>query len=113
MSGPGDLNEGNYDEAMELLESRENPDLYMLSQEHIYRNSGHKMLCPTCKSFQRTSATLKAEDHAAVLVVMCKSCKTTEEFVYRRGTGFVPRAFLAKVEEFTRRRAREILGGKN
>jgi hypothetical protein len=79
-----------------------------LTPKHVYENSGHKMLCSTCKKFQRTSADWA---EGPVLRVTCKVCKTYVDFVVT-DAGLVPKWFDAHVRSFTMGRARGLLQRK-
>ncbi len=78
-----------------------------LSPEHVYANSGHRLLCPTCKSFQRTKIEFV---EGPMLRVMCKVCGTYEDFVIDRESGFVPKWFVESRRTFAFLRVTELIG---
>lgn len=80
----------------------------LLTPDEVYANSGHRLLCPKCRKFQRTSIDLL---EGPVLRIRCKVCGTTEDFVYMRD-GWTPKWLAERMQDFARRRAYEIAGGK-
>ena len=76
-----------------------------ISSQYVYENSGHRLLCPRCKKFQRASADWI---EGPTLRIACKVCGAREDFVLR-DTGLVPKSFNSIVQEFTMKRARNIL----
>ena len=82
-----------------------------LSAEHVYENSGHRLLCPSCKEFQRTSIEFVMP--GPLLRVTCKVCKTHTDFVIDRDTGFTPKWFADSHRKFAFKQVAKLLGGKN
>jgi len=75
------------------------------------KNTGHRLLCPVCRSFQRTVVTYVAESQT--LQVKCKACETVEDFVLHGVQGFAPKSFLERMRGFSRKRFVEtFLGGR-
>lgn len=81
-----------------------------LTPDNVYQNSGHKLLCPTCKKFQRTSIDLIVKG-GPILRVRCKVCGTSEDFVPTKD-GWIPKWFDEQIRTFARKRTISILGGK-
>ena len=76
-----------------------------LTAEYVYWNSGHRLLCPKCKKFQRTSADWT---DGPVLRVICKVCKTYVDFVVT-DEGLTPKWFDGHIRSFTMARVRGLL----
>ena len=71
--------------------------------------TGHRLLCPTCRAFQRTQVTYAMDTQT--LQVKCKVCDTVEDFALYGNQGFVPRTFLTKMRSFARKRFAEVFVG--
>ena len=69
-----------------------------LTPEYVKANSGHKLLCWKCRSFQRTSAEWVP---GPLLRIRCKVCGTHEDFAVSE-KGFVLKTFREQVSAYTK-----------
>ena len=83
----------------------------VITPEHVYENSGHRLLCWGCRDFQRASIDLVVADKVPFLRITCKTCKTSQEFDVRRDGSFMPKEFAVVFNRYAMRRARTFLRG--
>jgi len=80
----------------------------VLMKKHASENSGHRMFCPDCHSFQRALITFVP---GGMLRIQCKVCNKYSDFVIRR-EGYVPEQFGRLVLAYAKARVRGFFGEK-
>jgi RNase P subunit RPR2 len=78
--------------------------------EIVVANSGHRLLCRTCRAFQRTSIEpVRRDDGHDVLRIKCKTCGASTDFVLRDDASLMPEPWAKRQAAFAKRRMREFL----
>lgn len=81
--------------------------------EMITANSGHRLLCRTCRTFRRTGIdTVRRDDGHDVVRITCKTCGASTDFVLRDVGTLMPEPWAKRQMVFAKRRTLQFLKRK-